>query len=215
MNSTVISGTPRTNSMNMIDTAHHGNAERRPNANRMPSGNENTMPMVATTMVTRMPPHRLVGTRQTDQRQAAEQDQRQDRQHDEEIDGADIAARRRKPQQPDQRRMPARERTNRPASAGRPDRSHRRNRRTNANERPAGAGMRTGRRRKAGLAIGAGPGRVDQEKANSGGTIQAMKRMQITSARYWPATKTDWLAASRAYRAQRRRRQRSAGACRK
>ena len=63
MNSTVISGTPRTNSMNMIDSQRTtGMRERRPSASRMPSGSENTMPMVATTMVTRMPPHRLVGT---------------------------------------------------------------------------------------------------------------------------------------------------------
>jgi hypothetical protein len=63
MNSTVISGTPRTNSMNA--TATHlttGLSERRAKASRMPSGSENTIPIVATTIVTRMPPHSAVGT---------------------------------------------------------------------------------------------------------------------------------------------------------
>ena len=39
-----------------------GIAERRPSASRIPSGREVTMPTVATTMVTRSPPHSAVST---------------------------------------------------------------------------------------------------------------------------------------------------------
>ena len=39
-----------------------GMSERRPSASRMPSGKDTTMPTVATTMVTRMPPHSEDGT---------------------------------------------------------------------------------------------------------------------------------------------------------
>ena len=63
MNNTVITGTPRTNSMKVTETSlTTGSSERRPRASRMPSGSENTMPTVATTTVTRMPPHSDVGT---------------------------------------------------------------------------------------------------------------------------------------------------------
>ena len=63
MNSTVTSGTPRTNSMKMIESQRTaGMRERRPSASRMPSGSENTMPTEATTMVTRTPPHSMVDT---------------------------------------------------------------------------------------------------------------------------------------------------------
>ena len=63
MNRTVITGTPRTNSMKVIETALiTGSSERRPSASRMPSGSEKTMPMAATTTVTRMPPHSEVDT---------------------------------------------------------------------------------------------------------------------------------------------------------
>ena len=58
MNSTVMSGTPRTNSMKITENMRMiGSRERRPSARMIPSGSENTMPTVETTMVTRMPPH--------------------------------------------------------------------------------------------------------------------------------------------------------------
>ena len=63
MNSTVISGTPRTNSMKPTDTQRTiGMLERRPSASTMPSGNEPAMPTVATTSVTSRPPHSDVST---------------------------------------------------------------------------------------------------------------------------------------------------------
>ena len=63
MNSTVISGTPRTNSMKITEAIRTtGICERRPSASRMPSGSDTTMPTHATTMVTRMPPHCAVLT---------------------------------------------------------------------------------------------------------------------------------------------------------
>ncbi len=64
MNSTVISGTPRTNSMKVAENNRTtGSSERRPNASKMPSGNDATMPTVASRIVTRMPPHRSVEMR--------------------------------------------------------------------------------------------------------------------------------------------------------
>ena len=63
MNSTVISGTPRTNSMKAIETNRTtGSFERRPSASRMPSGSDATMPTMATTSVTRRPPQSGVST---------------------------------------------------------------------------------------------------------------------------------------------------------
>src|SRR5262249_11466601 len=63
MNSTVISGTPRTNSMKIIDNIRTaGMCERLPSASSIPSGNETTMPTEATTMVTSTPPHSTVST---------------------------------------------------------------------------------------------------------------------------------------------------------
>ena len=63
MNSTVISGTPRTNSMKITESIRTaGMRERRPSARRIPSGSENTMPTEATTIVTRTPPHSTVST---------------------------------------------------------------------------------------------------------------------------------------------------------
>ena len=63
MNSTVISGTPRQNSMKVTHTTFTaGIFERRPKASRMPSGNAPTMPTVAITRVSISPPHWLVGT---------------------------------------------------------------------------------------------------------------------------------------------------------
>ncbi len=45
MNSTVISGTPRTNSMKITENIFTtGSFDLRPNARAMPSGSENTMP---------------------------------------------------------------------------------------------------------------------------------------------------------------------------
>ncbi len=63
MNSTVMRGTPRTNSMKPID-AHlaKGIFERRPSASTMPTGNDPVMPTLATTRVTSRPPHSSVGT---------------------------------------------------------------------------------------------------------------------------------------------------------
>ena len=58
MNSTVTSGTPRTNSMKITENSRTaGMCERRPSASRMPSGSDSTMPTEATTIVTSMPPH--------------------------------------------------------------------------------------------------------------------------------------------------------------
>jgi hypothetical protein len=63
MNSTVISGTPRTNSMKITANSRTiGSLDRRPSASRMPSGSEKTMPTVETTKVTRRPPQSEVGT---------------------------------------------------------------------------------------------------------------------------------------------------------
>ncbi len=64
MNSTVISGTPRTNSMKPIESQRTiGMFERRPSASRMPIGKAPAMPTLATTSVTSRPPHSSVGTR--------------------------------------------------------------------------------------------------------------------------------------------------------
>src|SRR6185436_869109 len=63
MNSTVISGTPRTNSMKITENSRTaGIRERRPSASTMPIGNENTMPTEATTTVTSTPFHDVVST---------------------------------------------------------------------------------------------------------------------------------------------------------
>ncbi len=64
MNSTVISGTPRTNSMKIIENtlapAACSNAGRAPS--RMPNGSDTTMPTADTTTVTSTPPHSEVST---------------------------------------------------------------------------------------------------------------------------------------------------------
>ncbi|MCY1421964.1 hypothetical protein D9M71_376310 [compost metagenome] len=58
MNSTVISGTPRQNSMVVTQmTLIAGSFERRPSASRMPSGNAPQMPTAAITTVSISPPH--------------------------------------------------------------------------------------------------------------------------------------------------------------
>ncbi|MCY1432485.1 hypothetical protein D9M71_484850 [compost metagenome] len=63
MNSTVISGTPRQNSMKVTQTTRiAGIFERRPSANRMPSGKAPAIPTAAITRVNIRPPHWLVGT---------------------------------------------------------------------------------------------------------------------------------------------------------
>jgi hypothetical protein len=63
MNRTVISGTPRTNSMKITENSlTSGMFERRPSASTTPIGSENTMPMADTTTFTSMPPHNVVGT---------------------------------------------------------------------------------------------------------------------------------------------------------
>ena len=61
MNSTVISGTPRTNSMKItLAMRTIGRRDRRPSASRTPPGSENTMPTVETSRLTKTPPHRSV-----------------------------------------------------------------------------------------------------------------------------------------------------------
>ena len=66
MNSTVMSGTPRTNSMKITENSFTaGMVERRPSASRMPIGSENTMPTHETTIVTSTPPHSEVSTRRS------------------------------------------------------------------------------------------------------------------------------------------------------
>ena len=63
MNSTVMNGTPRTNSMKMTLAARtSGSRERRPSASSTPSGSENTMPTTAVSIVTNTPPHSIVST---------------------------------------------------------------------------------------------------------------------------------------------------------
>ena len=63
MNSTVMSGTPRTNSMNTTQAnLTIGSLERRPSASSTPRGSETTMPTVEITSVTSTPPHKLVET---------------------------------------------------------------------------------------------------------------------------------------------------------
>jgi len=63
MNSTVISGMPRQNSMNTTEASlMTGILERRPSASRMPSGSEATIPVTAMTSVTSNPPQTSVST---------------------------------------------------------------------------------------------------------------------------------------------------------
>ncbi|MNQ89018.1 hypothetical protein D3C85_1043120 [compost metagenome] len=63
MNSTVINGTPRQNSMKVTQmTLIAGISERRPRASMMPSGKAPTMPTAAITRVSIRPPHWLVET---------------------------------------------------------------------------------------------------------------------------------------------------------
>ncbi|MCY1435260.1 hypothetical protein D9M71_513490 [compost metagenome] len=63
MNSTVINGTPRQNSMVVTQmTLIAGIFERRPSASRMPSGSAPAMPTAAITTVSISPPHWLVDT---------------------------------------------------------------------------------------------------------------------------------------------------------
>ena len=57
MKRTVISGTPRQNSMKVIENILTiGSLERRPSARRMPRGSDTAMPVTAMTRVTRRPP---------------------------------------------------------------------------------------------------------------------------------------------------------------
>ena len=63
MKSTVMSGTPRHNSMKATDIALMiGMSERRPSASRIPSGRAATMPTAERTSVSVRPPQRLVST---------------------------------------------------------------------------------------------------------------------------------------------------------
>ncbi len=63
INSTVINGTPRQNSIKVTQTTRiAGRFERRPNASKMPSGNAPAIPTVAITRVSIKPPHLLVAT---------------------------------------------------------------------------------------------------------------------------------------------------------
>ena len=64
MNSTLTSGTPRTNSMKPTHTARiAGSCERRPSASRMASGNEQTMPTTDRIRVSGRPPHWVLSTK--------------------------------------------------------------------------------------------------------------------------------------------------------
>ena len=59
----VISGTPRMTSMKVTHIARTtGMSERRPSANRMPSGKEATIPTPAITRVRNSPPQSAVST---------------------------------------------------------------------------------------------------------------------------------------------------------
>jgi hypothetical protein len=90
----------------------------------------------------------------------------QDRQHDEEIEGADVAARRRLPQQPDNaERQSQKEEVNAPALAERIEAVHEIGE-PHADEGPASARIRLCRRRKTDVAVGSGPNRIDEEKPN-------------------------------------------------
>ena len=182
MNSTVISGTPRTNSMKLTENNFTtGICDRRPTASRMPSGSETTMPTVATTMVTSMPPHSDGRHRdKADKRHAAQQDERQDRQDDEEIDRADVAARRRnQASQAMPNASATKNRSTRQRST--PDRSRRRN-------RTARRGCRPSRRRDPDCPAKRGTPAdrsADQTASNTknrsnGGTIQARRRHAIS-----------------------------------
>ena len=62
-NNSVISGTPRMNSMKATQTIRSaGKCDIRPSANAIPSGREKTIPVTPMTRVNMMPPNRLVGT---------------------------------------------------------------------------------------------------------------------------------------------------------
>ena len=64
INSTVISGTPRQNSIKMTQKLlTMGMFERRPRASTIPIGSAPTMPTVASSRVSIRPPQRWVGTR--------------------------------------------------------------------------------------------------------------------------------------------------------
>ena len=198
-----MTGTPRTNSMKPIANGlTTGRSERRPSANRMPNGSENTMPMVATTTVTRMPPHSAVGTttspisgapcKQHDRTGSARRRKNRARRGRGAAPTATTANR---------CRTPKPQRKHRPASARRADRSHRRNRRTRRARRPS---------RRPGWDAPAKPDRPrrsapDQtasmkKKRMSGGTPTRSSQTQRTSARYWPDWRRDWRAASRTRR---------------
>ena len=88
MNSTVISGTPRTelDEDDARTACTTGIFERRPSASRMPSGSDATMPTTATTSVTSRPPHSVgLDDRQARRTPPRSRTNDDDRQHDEEV----------------------------------------------------------------------------------------------------------------------------------
>ena len=160
------------------------------------------MPMVATTTVTRMPPH-SDGRHddQPDQRRAVQQHVGQDRQHDEKIDRAEVAARRRQPQQPyEAEHQSHKEHIDAPALAerieaideiGEPD----------PDEGPARARIRPRRRSETGLADRRRTiPRRSERNARAAAPPRRSAATQRASARYWPDEKTDWRASSRTRR---------------
>ncbi len=63
MNSTVMSGMPRTTSMKMtLSSLITGMVDRRPSASKMPSGNDAAIPTKDSASVTSRPPHNAVST---------------------------------------------------------------------------------------------------------------------------------------------------------
>ena len=163
MNSTVISGTPRTNSMKITENSFTaGMFERRPSASRMPIGSENTMPTQDDHDGDQhAAPQRGVDPAQADQLRAVEQDVGDDRHDDEEIERAEIAPRRLEPEQPDDAdRQHREEDVDAPALRDRIGAVDEIGEAV-AHERPAGADLRPLRGRQAGLAVGAGPHRIE------------------------------------------------------
>ena len=131
----------------------------------MPSGNETTMPTEATTMVTSTPPHKTVSTGGSPiAAQPVQQDERRDGQHHEEINGADIAPRRVEPQQPDNADRQHREENIDSPALGDRIGAVDEIRQPLPHERPAGADFAMLHGFEAGVAVGAAPHRVDQQK---------------------------------------------------
>ena len=200
MNSTVMSGTPRTNSMNATEThLTAGSSERRPNASSTPSGSENTMPIVGhhdrhqNAAPGRGRHYRRgqgAGRRAaTGTTRAAARQKNRRRRGRGAAPTAATATRCRKPE---------RGRKHRPAIAHRSDKSRRQNKKTTRARTPS---------RRPDRAMPAKPdkprGRLPDHTASirknrtSGGTAQTMNSTQISVSAILPGWKTNWPAASR------------------